>query len=141
MTLGSSIRDSGATIDVGPLPMVLADDGQLTQVFQNLIGNAIKFRSSRPPHVTIGAALEKGLWLFQIRDNGIGLDMNYHERIFQMFQRLHERGKYDGSGIGLSIAKRVIERHGGRIWVESELGIGTTFFFTLQPASKAGTPR
>ncbi|MCE9575062.1 MAG: PAS domain S-box protein [Deltaproteobacteria bacterium] len=133
--LGATIRATGATIDVGALPTVLADDGQLRQLFQNLIGNAIKFRGLAAPVVTIRAALRDDRWQFDVADNGIGIDAQYEDRIFQMFQRLHERGKYDGSGIGLTIAKRILERHGGRIWFTSELGVGTTFHFTLHPVA------
>ncbi len=130
--LAEPMQAAGATVDHGLLPTVLADEGQLQQLFQNLLGNAIKFRGERDPHVVVEARLENGRWLFSVKDNGIGMEMQYVERIFQMFQRLHERGKYEGSGIGLSIAKRILERHGGKIWVESSLGVGTTFLFTLE---------
>ncbi|MBK8176855.1 MAG: transporter substrate-binding domain-containing protein [Rhodospirillales bacterium] len=128
------ISETGAQIDHGPLPVVLADEIQLAQLFQNVIGNAIKFRSKAPPKVNVSAEPNGGHWHFIIADNGIGMDMRYAERIFQMFQRLNERGKFEGSGIGLAIAKRIVERHGGRVWVESELDVGTTFHFTLQAA-------
>jgi PAS domain S-box-containing protein len=134
-SLGELIRESGATVTVeGTLPAVLADEGQLSQVFQNLIGNAIKFRGSEPPKISVQATRSGTRWMFAVTDNGIGIDMRYAEKIFQMFQRLHEKGKYDGSGIGLSITKRIVEGHGGRVWFESTLGGGTTFFFTLWPA-------
>ncbi|MCW4115841.1 MEKHLA domain-containing protein [Aurantimonas sp. MSK8Z-1] len=129
--MGPVIRESDAQVDVEHLPEVMGDDVQLAQLFQNLIGNAIKFRGEATPRITIRADREKDLWVFSVADNGIGIDSGYAERIFQMFQRLHERGRYDGSGIGLTIAKRIVERHGGRIWFESEPGRGTTFFFTL----------
>lgn len=132
VVLDSDVQATGATIDYHDLPLVKADDVQLSQLFQNLIGNAIKFRSDKPPHISVTAELRDGRWLFAVRDNGIGMDMQYAERIFQMFQRLHERSKYEGSGIGLAVAKRIVERHGGRIWVESQIGEGTTFFFTFQ---------
>ena len=106
--LGATIRATGATIEVGALPTVLADDGQLRQLFQNLIGNAIKFRGEAAPVVKIRAAMHDDRWQFEVADNGIGIDAQYEDRIFQMFQRLHERGKYDGSGIGLTIAKRIL---------------------------------
>jgi PAS domain S-box-containing protein len=130
-SLGALTQQTGATIEAGPLPQVLADELQLEQLFQNLIANALKFRAERPPRVTIGARREGACWQFSVADNGIGMDMQYAERIFQMFQRLHEIGKYEGSGIGLAIAKRIVERHDGRIWLESALGVGTTFHFTL----------
>jgi PAS domain S-box-containing protein len=136
-SLGPLIRESGATIDVDPLPLVMGDEVQLMQLLQNLIGNAIKFRADRPPRVSIAAIECDDRWQFSVRDNGIGIDLRFSERIFQMFQRLHEKERYEGSGIGLSIAKRIVERHGGRIWLESTVGEGTTFYFTLM-AVRAG---
>lgn len=133
--LGPAIRSADAVIEAGPLPTVLADEEQLGQVLQNLIGNALKFHSEAAPRIRIEAILHEERYVFAIRDNGIGIDMQYADRIFQMFQRLHERGKYDGSGIGLTISKRIVERHGGRIWLESQPGVGSTFFFTLLPAA------
>jgi len=132
-----TIAESGATITYDPLPTVMADDMQLEQVFQNLIGNAIKFHGAEPPRIHISASAMppepdgRRFWRFSVRDNGIGIDPQFHERIFRIFQRLHSRQKYEGTGIGLAVCKRVIERHGGRIWVESELGKGSTFHFTL----------
>jgi signal transduction histidine kinase len=122
---------------------VLADEGQLHQLLQNLVGNAIKFRAEAAPVVTVEARLESERWVFTVRDNGIGIDLRYADRIFQMFQRLHERGRYEGSGIGLAIAKRIVERHGGTIWLESQPGAGTAFHFTLAavPASEAAAWR
>jgi light-regulated signal transduction histidine kinase (bacteriophytochrome) len=116
---------------VHPLPVVVSDELELGQVIQNLISNAVKFRSDQAPRIDISAEREDGMWKFSVADNGIGIDAKFSERIFQMFQRLHERGKFDGSGIGLAIAKKIIERHGGRIWFVSSLGQGTTFSFTL----------
>jgi light-regulated signal transduction histidine kinase (bacteriophytochrome) len=130
----ATIRKANARVEVSALPAVLADEGQLRQLFQNLIGNALKFRAEADPVIGIRAARSGDRWLFCVEDNGIGIDMQYADRIFQMFQRLHERGKYDGSGIGLSIVKRIVERHGGTIWLESKLGLGTSFFFSLLPA-------
>jgi PAS domain S-box-containing protein len=130
--LGPTIRAEGAQLLVGKLPTVLADEVQLRQLFQNLIGNALKFRSAAPPQIVIRAELKDEDWLYSIQDNGIGIEMQYGDRVFQMFQRLHERGKYEGSGIGLAIAKRILDRHGGKIWLESQVGAGTTFFFTLR---------
>jgi signal transduction histidine kinase len=109
----------------------VSDELELGQVIQNLISNAVKFRSDQAPRIDISAEREDGMWKFSVADNGIGIDAKFSERIFQMFQRLHERGKFDGSGIGLAIAKKIIERHGGRIWFVSSLGQGTTFSFTL----------
>jgi two-component system, chemotaxis family, sensor kinase Cph1 len=125
------IEETQADIAFGPLPVVNADETQLAQVLQNLVGNALKFRSARPPRIRVNASPRNGEWLFSVEDNGIGIDQQFADRIFQMFQRLHEREKYEGSGIGLAIAKKIVERHGGKIWFESQLGIGTTFYFTL----------
>jgi light-regulated signal transduction histidine kinase (bacteriophytochrome) len=134
-TLRESIREAGAEIEVvGPLPVVLADESQLFQVFQNLIGNAIKFRSADAPKIIVQVTPRTSSFVFSIKDNGIGIDMRYADRIFQMFQRLHDKRKYEGSGIGLAITKRIVERHGGQIWFESASGVGTTFFFTMHAA-------
>jgi PAS domain S-box-containing protein len=129
--LRSRIEEAQADIALGPLPVVNADETQLAQVLQNLIGNALKFRSTRPPKIRLNASPRNGEWLFSVEDNGIGIDQQFADRIFQMFERLHEREKYEGSGIGLAIAKKIVERHGGRIWFESQRGVGTTFYFTL----------
>jgi PAS domain S-box-containing protein len=129
--LSAAIKESGAHISARGLPVVVSDELELGQVFQNLIGNAVKFRSDRAPRIGIAAERDDGMWKFSVADNGIGIDAKFAERIFQMFQRLHERGKYEGSGIGLAIAKKIIERHGGRIWFVSSLNQGTTFHFTL----------
>jgi light-regulated signal transduction histidine kinase (bacteriophytochrome) len=133
--LDGMITASNATIEYGELPVVMADESQLSQLFQNMIGNAVKFRAATPPRIQIEARLHERKWMFSVRDNGIGIEMRHAERIFQMFQRLHERSKYEGSGIGLAIAKRIVERHGGRISVQSEPGVGTTFYFTLPAVS------
>jgi signal transduction histidine kinase len=125
------IKDSGARITYDKLPEISSDESQLIQLFQNLIDNAIKFRSEKPPQIHVSVKGKGNEWLFSVADNGIGIDSQYAERIFVIFQRLHEREKYPGTGIGLAICKRIIERHGGRIWVESELGKGSTFFFTI----------
>jgi PAS domain S-box-containing protein len=126
-----TIEEDNALVTHDPLPQVLADEGQMIQLFQNLIGNAIKFRSEEPPKVHIGVRREKDEWQFFVRDNGIGIEPQFAERIFVIFQRLHTREEYPGTGIGLSICRKIVERHGGRIWVESEPGHGTTFYFTL----------
>jgi light-regulated signal transduction histidine kinase (bacteriophytochrome) len=131
------MRETDARVEFGELPIVHFDETQLTQLFQNLIGNAIKFRGDAPPHVRITASAGHGEHVFDIRDNGIGMDVQYSERVFQMFQRLHERGRYEGSGIGLAIAKRIVDRHGGRIWFESEPGVGTTFHFTIPMSERS----
>jgi PAS domain S-box-containing protein len=125
------IEESGATISFDPLPTVVADATQLSQVFLNLIGNAIKFRGNEPPRIHISAARIDGYWRFSVRDNGIGIEPQYFDRIFIIFKRLHTRDTYSGTGIGLALCKRIIERHGGEIWVTSEPGMGSTFYFTL----------
>ena len=129
--LGTAIRESVALVTNDDLPKVLADESQLVQLFQNLVGNAIKFRGKEPPRVHVSAVSKGNEWLFSVRDNGIGIAQEYHERIFSIFQRLHSREDYPGTGIGLALCKRIVERHGGTIRVESEPGSGSTFFFTL----------
>jgi PAS domain S-box-containing protein len=126
-----SIVENGARVTHDPLPTLQADPSQMERVFQNLIGNAIKFHGDQPPAIHIGAQRQPGEWLFSVRDNGIGIDPKYFERIFLIFQRLHTRDKYPGTGIGLAISQRIIQRHGGRIWVESRPGQGSIFYFTL----------
>jgi PAS domain S-box-containing protein len=135
--LEQSIKHSRAVIVVGSLPPVLADAIQLTALFQNLIGNAIKYHNESKPEIRIDARPDRDDWLFLIRDNGIGIEKQYFERIFQMFQRLHSRKDYPGTGIGLAICKKIVERHGGRIWVESEPGQGSTFVFTIPQAERS----
>ncbi len=131
VNLEAAIQDSGATVTHDALPKVIADSGQLVQVFQNLIGNAIKYRDSRAPLIHVSCQLRAKEWLFSVKDNGIGIDPKNAERIFVMFQRLHTRREYPGTGIGLALCKKIIERHGGKIWVESQEGEGATFYFTL----------
>jgi signal transduction histidine kinase len=128
--LSVAIAESGAEITHDPLPTVMADEGQIIRVFQNLLSNAVKFRSDQSPHIHVSARQAAEEWIFSVADNGIGIESQYFERIFQIFQRLHGR-EYPGTGAGLSIAKRIIERHEGRIWVESQPGTGSTFYFTL----------
>jgi PAS domain S-box-containing protein len=129
--LRASIEESRASIHCDSMPTVVADKGQLLRLFQNLLGNAIKYRGPEPPVIHVAAQPRDGQWQFSIRDNGIGIEPQYFDRIFVMFQRLHERNKYSGTGIGLAVCKRIVERHGGRIWVESQPGQGSTFHFTL----------
>jgi chemotaxis family two-component system sensor kinase Cph1 len=129
--LRQRIGETGAIITHDPLPTVMADETQLIQLFLNLIGNAIKFRSSQLPKIHISAKRLEDEWLFSVQDNGIGLDPQFSDRIFTIFQRLHTRDKYPGTGIGLAICKKIIECHRGRIWVESQLGRGATFYFTI----------
>ena len=129
-TLLGLIEDTGAIITHDELPVVAADETQMKQLYQNLIGNAIKFRKDgQAPGVHLGAEKKNGLWQMSVSDNGIGLDAQYKDRIFVLFQRLHGAEKYQGTGIGLAVSKRIVERHGGRIWVESQPGEGATFFF------------
>ena len=125
------IAETGAEIVCEPLPVLDADGSQLTQLFQNLVGNALKFRGEPAPRIDIGAIQQDGVWQFHVRDNGIGIAPEHFERIFLMFQRLHGKREYPGTGIGLTICKKIVERHGGRIWIESEAGKGTTFLFTI----------
>jgi len=126
-----AIEESHAVVTHDRLPTVLGDESQLIQLFQNLLGNAIKFRSDATPMIHIGVEEAKDDWVFSVRDNGIGIDMKYAERIFVVFQRLHAREDYPGTGVGLAVVKKIVERHRGRIWVESEPAKGSTFFFTL----------
>ncbi|MBV8890091.1 MAG: PAS-domain containing protein [Alphaproteobacteria bacterium] len=134
--LQGAIADSAAHIDVDELPRINGERTQLVQLFQNLIGNAIKFRREEPPRIRITSSIENGFARFIVADNGIGIEREYVERVFLIFQRLHERSRYPGTGIGLAIAKKVIDRHGGRIWIESVPGRGSQFQFTLPLASK-----
>jgi light-regulated signal transduction histidine kinase (bacteriophytochrome) len=124
-------KENKATISHDPLPEVMADSSQLAQVFQNLIANGIKFHGEKAPKIHISAEKKANEWLFSVKDNGIGIDPQYSEKIFEVFKRLHRKEDYPGTGIGLAICKKIVERHGGRIWVESELGKGATFYFTL----------
>lgn len=136
--LRMAIEEAGGEVSRDPLPTVLADPLQLDRLFQNLLANALKFRGERPPRVHVTAAREGAEWVFTVRDNGIGFDPRYAERVFVIFQRLHGREEYPGTGMGLAICKRIVERHGGRIWVESVPGEGSTFRFTL-PAAGGGS--
>jgi light-regulated signal transduction histidine kinase (bacteriophytochrome) len=135
--LRGAITESGAQVTHGPMPAVLADEMQLTQLFQNIIGNAIKYQRPGIPQVHISAARNGGeKWMFSVRDNGLGIDPQYFEKIFGMFQRLHKREEFAGTGIGLAICKKIAERHGCSILVESELGQGSTFRFALEGSER-----
>ena len=136
--LAVSVAEAGAVVTSDDLPTVPGDGAQLATVFQNLVGNAVKFRGVERPEIHVGVRRQEGGWLFSVRDNGIGIEPDYFDRIFVIFQRLHTRKHSPGTGIGLAICKKVVERHGGRIWVESTPGTGSTFFFTV-PAG-GGTP-
>jgi chemotaxis family two-component system sensor kinase Cph1 len=125
-----AIEESSTVITHDPLPTVMADRSQVLQLFQNLIGNAIRFRSQEAPRIHVTAGHEDDEWTFSVKDNGIGIEEQYKDRIFDLFQRLHSRG-YSGTGIGLSVCKRIVERHGGKIWLESRVGKGSTFYFTI----------
>jgi PAS domain S-box-containing protein len=129
--LSVAIRESRAKIEVGHLPEVRVDRIQMMHLFQNLIENAIKFRGKDDPEIRIDAVMGDGVWIFSVKDSGIGIDPEFHDKIFDLFQRLHTREDYSGTGIGLAICKRIVERHGGRIWVESEEGKGSAFNFTI----------
>jgi len=129
--MAHTILEFGATVTHEQLPVVRGDAQQISQVFQNLIENAVKFRSADPPRIHVSAESAGDMWRFSVRDNGIGIEPQYLDKIFVIFQRLHGQEQYPGTGIGLAIVKRIVERHGGDIWVESEPGRGSTFFFTL----------
>jgi PAS domain S-box-containing protein len=129
--LQTAIEENGAAVAQDPLPVVMADDSQMLQLFQNLVANAVKFHGAEPPRVHVSARRQAKDWLFAVRDNGIGIDSAHQQRIFTIFQRLHGKAEYPGTGIGLAICKKIVERHGGRIWVESQAGQGATFLFTI----------
>ena len=130
-TLHAALEESGAEVTADEMPTVVADAGQVAQLLTNLIGNALKFRGAEPPRVHVGAERIDRMWSISVRDNGIGIAPEYFDRIFVIFQRLHSREEYAGTGVGLAICKKIVERHGGRIWVESTLGQGARFTFTL----------
>jgi len=136
--LAAAIEETGGQVTHDPLPTLEADATQLGQVLQNLIGNALKFHRAEPPRVHVSARRIVGAWRFAVRDNGIGIQPQYTGQIFDVFQRLHTSAEYPGTGIGLAIAKKIVERHGGRIWVESEPEKGSTFFFTI--SARKGSP-
>jgi hypothetical protein len=130
-SLQISIEESAAVVTKDTLPTLIADRTQLGQLFQNLIANGIKFRTKEPPRVHVSAVRKAEGIVFSVRDNGIGIESQYLDRIFLIFQRLHSRGEYPGTGIGLAICKKIVEGHGGRIWADSQPGKGSTFYFTL----------
>ena len=126
-----SITETGAMIETGMLPIISADRLQMTQVFQNLIHNGLKFCNNQPPKILISAKKKNDQWCFSISDNGIGIEEEYKDKIFIIFQRLHTRNEYPGTGIGLAVCKKIIQRHGGDIWFTSEPGKGSVFYFSL----------
>jgi PAS domain S-box-containing protein len=129
--LESSIHDSGGQVTCGPLPEIMGDRSQLVQLIQNLIGNGLTYHGDKPPHIHISAERSGEEWIFSVRDNGIGIDPKYYEQIFEIFKRLHDQKDYPGTGIGLAVCRRVVNRHGGKIWVKSKPGHGSTFHFTI----------
>lgn len=133
-TLHTKLEKSGSKLIVGKMPTLAVKPGQMLHVYQNLIENAIKYRSDSPPNITINAKKLDDIWRFSVQDNGIGIKDQHREKIFDVFTRLHGRGKFKGTGIGLAIVKKIVNNHGGRIWVESEYGVGSTFFFTIKDA-------
>ena len=130
-SLAKAIEESGASVTHDALPVVRADTAQLAQVFQNLLSNAVKFHGEAPPRVHVSAEDRKSEWVFSVRDNGIGIDPRHADRVFVLFQRLHTRQEYPGTGIGLAVSRKTVEHRGGRIWFESEPGVGSTFYFTI----------
>jgi hypothetical protein len=138
--LSAAIEEAGALVTNEELPTVIADPTQLGQLLQNLIGNAIKFHGDESPRVHVVACERPGEWIFAVKDNGIGIDPEYFDRIFVIFQRLQVTADYPGTGIGLAVCKRIVERHGGRIWVESEPGHGAIFSFAIPKSTGASEP-
>ncbi|MEZ4416933.1 MAG: PAS domain S-box protein [Gemmatimonadota bacterium] len=134
--LDTAIREAGAVVEVGPLPVIEGDATQLGLVMQNLIGNAIKFHSKRPPHVRVQAREQEDGWEISVADNGVGIPAEHREKVFEVFKRLHSRKRFPGTGIGLAICRRIVEDHGGRIWVEAGVSGGSVFRFTIPRASE-----
>lgn len=130
-TLGDRIRQANATVDVGPLPVIIAHRTQMFQLLQNLVSNGLKYNDQPHPKVSVNALDQSDHWLFEIHDNGIGIEERHYNKIFAIFQRLHTRSQYSGTGIGLSVCKKIVERAGGSIWVQSKPGSGSTFYFTI----------
>lgn len=131
LNLQEATKETGAVINYGKLPILAVNETQIMQLFQNLISNAIKFQSDEIPNINISAEQKNNIWEFSVKDNGIGIEPEFFDRIFKIFQRLHTREEYPGSGIGLAICKRIVQMHGGKIWVDSEIGKGSTFYFTI----------
>ena len=131
MYLKIAIEDNNAEINYNILPIIYGDEMLMVLLFQNIIGNSIKYRSEKIPKIDISATKQSNNYLFAIKDNGIGMSSEHLERIFTIFQRLHTKDKYEGTGIGLAIAQKIVTQHRGKIWAESELGEGTTFYFTI----------
>jgi light-regulated signal transduction histidine kinase (bacteriophytochrome) len=129
--LGPLIEDNHAIVTYDPLPLIYANEQMMIQLFQNLIGNAMKYHGEKTPEIQISATRGKDEYIFAVTDNGIGIDKKHHDRIFTIFQRLHSREEYEGTGIGLAISLRILQKHRGIIWTESVLGQGTTFYFTI----------
>jgi light-regulated signal transduction histidine kinase (bacteriophytochrome) len=139
LNLASVVKEAGAEVSGQDLPRLRMREVHLQQLLQNLVSNAIKYRGDKAPRVTISAARLADVWQFAVEDNGIGIAPEYKERIFGVFKRLHANGNYSGTGIGLAICKRLVERYDGRIWVESRPGEGATFYFTIrEPERTAG---
>lgn len=134
--LATYIKEKNAIISCDPLPVVYADESQMLQLLQNLISNAMKFNKSIPPKIHISGEIREKDWIFSVQDNGIGIDPKDFERIFVIFQRLHQRDEYEGTGIGLAVCKKLVTHHGGNIWVESQQNKGSTFFFTISRTIK-----
>jgi light-regulated signal transduction histidine kinase (bacteriophytochrome) len=126
-----ALKEVNAELHLKPLPVIKGIKPQILQLFQNLVGNALKYNNSLPPQIEVGYTEESTTYQFYVKDNGIGIDPKYFDKIFIVFQRLHNKSEYSGTGIGLSICKKIISQHGGRIWVESEQGQGATFYFTI----------
>jgi PAS domain S-box-containing protein len=139
--LESSIHDSGAQVTCGPLPEIMGDRSQLVQLIENLIGNGLKYRDDKPPHIHVSAEPSGKEWIFSVRDDGIGIDPEHYEQIFEIFKRLHNQTDYPGTGIGLAVCRRVVNRHGGKIWVKSEPGHGSTFRFTIPERTETNAHR
>jgi light-regulated signal transduction histidine kinase (bacteriophytochrome) len=136
--LSAAVEKTKAVITHDAMPNILADETQLIQLFQNLISNALKFCGDRNPRIHIAAISKRNEWFFSVQDNGIGIDPQHFERIFHVFQRLHTRREYPGTGIGLAVCKKIVQRHGGRIWVESEPTKGSIFYFTIPKHPDSG---
>ena len=134
-SLKPDIEDAGASVTAGDLPVVAGDRSLLEQLLQNLLGNALKYRSDAPPAIHVAAERTDGVWTLSVRDNGLGIDPKHHDKVFEVFRRLHTQQQIPGSGVGLAVCRRVVHRHGGELWLESAPGAGTTFFFTLPEAT------